>query len=73
MGRQVAQSVGCRTLHVEVQGSKLALGTRWWGRISPNQPHPKGAAPPVTTLLIEWWLHISLHEINIVREKGYND
>ena len=39
---QVAQSVERRTLEVEIRGSKPALGTWWWGRISPNQPYPKG-------------------------------
>ena len=31
----------------------LSLGTWWWGRIPPNQPYPKGAAPAATTLLAE--------------------
>ena len=44
MGRQVAQSVERRTLEVEVRCSQPALCTWWWGRISPNQPYPKGAA-----------------------------
>ena len=51
-GRQVAQSVKRRTLEVVVRGWKPALGTWWWGRISPNQPHSKGAAPAATTPLI---------------------
>ena len=51
---QVAQSVERRTLETEVWGSKPVLGTSWWGRISPNQPYPKGAAPAATTLLAEW-------------------
>ena len=54
LGRQVAQSVECRTLEVEVPGSKPALGTSWWDWISPNQPYPKGAAPAATTPLNEW-------------------
>ena len=41
-GSQVAQLVEHQTLEVEVQGSKPALGTWWWGRISPIQPYPKG-------------------------------
>ena len=51
---QVALSVEHMTLEAEVQGSKPALGTWWWGRITPNQPYPKGAAPALTTLLAEW-------------------
>ena len=43
--RQVAQSVERRTLEAEVWGSKPMLSTWWWGRIPPNQPYPKGAAP----------------------------
>ena len=35
------------------------LGTWWWGRIPPNQPYPKGAAPAATTLLAEWPISIS--------------
>ena len=66
-GRQVAQSVERRTLEVEVWGSKQPLGT--WGRISPNQPHPKGAAPTSTTPLNEWWLQIFLCGINTVSKK----
>ena len=58
MGRQVAQSVERRTLEVEVRGSKLALGAWWWGRISSNQPYPKGAAPAGERL------QISLNGIN---------
>ena len=54
LGRQVAQSVERRTLEAEVRGSKPVLGTWWWGRIPPNQSHPKGAAPAATTLLAEW-------------------
>ena len=50
-GRRVAQSVERRTLEVEVRGSRPALGTSWWGRISPNQPYSKGAAPAATTPL----------------------
>ena len=50
----VAQSVEHRTLEVEVPGSKTALSTWWWGRISPNQPYPKGAAPAATTSLNKW-------------------
>ena len=53
MERQVAQSVERRTLEVEVRGSKPALGTWWWGRISPNQPYPKGAVSEATTSLNE--------------------
>ena len=53
-GRQVAQSVEGRTLEAEVRSSKPVLGTWWWGRIPPIQPHPKGAAPAATTLLAEW-------------------
>ena len=34
VGRQVTQSVERRNLEVEVQGSKSALGTSFWGRIS---------------------------------------
>ena len=56
LGCQVAQSVERRTLEVEVRGgSKPALCTWWRGRIQPNQPYPKGAAPAATTLLAEWW------------------
>ena len=51
---EVAQSVERRTLEVEVQGSKPALGTWCWGKIPPNQPYLKGAAPAATTLLAEW-------------------
>ena len=54
LGRQVAQSVERRTLEAKVPGSKPVLGTWWWGRIPPNQPYPKGAAPAATTLLAEW-------------------
>ena len=50
-GRQVAQSVERRTLEAEVLGSNTELGTWWGGRIPPNQPYPKGAAPSATTLL----------------------
>ena len=53
LGRLVAQSLACRTLEAEVRGSKPVLGTWWRGRIPPNQPYPKGAAPAVTTLLAE--------------------
>ena len=45
LGRQVAQAVEHWTLEVEVQCSKPALGTWWWGRISINQPYLKDAAP----------------------------
>ena len=45
--RQVAQLVEPLTLEVEVWGSK------WWGRISPKQPYPKGAMPVVTKPLKE--------------------
>ena len=38
LGRQVAQSVE----------------RRWWGRMPPNQPYPKGAAPTAITLRAEW-------------------
>ena len=51
---KVAQSVERRTLELEVRGLKPTLGTWWWGRISPNQPYPKGAAPAATTSLNEW-------------------
>ena len=54
LSRQVAQSVERRALDVEVSGSKPAFGTWWWGRISPNQPYPNGAAPAATTPLNEW-------------------
>ena len=66
MGRQVAQSVERRTLEAEVPGSKSVLGTWWWGRISPNQPYPKGAAPAATTLLAEWRPSIPRKGVNIV-------
>ena len=69
VGRQVAQSVERRTLQVEVQGSKPALGTWWLGWISPNQPYPKGAAPEATTPLKQWWLQISLNGIDTVIKK----
>ena len=55
MYSQVAQSVERRTLEEEVRGSEPVLGTWWWGRIPPNQPYPKGAAPAATTLVEEWW------------------
>ena len=67
MGHRVAQLVERRTLWVEVRGSKPALGNEWWGRISPNQPYPKGAA---TTPLNEWWLQVYLNGINTVGKKS---
>ena len=48
--RQVAKSIERRALEAEVRGSKPVLGTWWWGRIRPNQPYPKGAAPAAITL-----------------------
>ena len=50
---QVAQLVEHQTLEVEVIGFKPALGTRWWGRIPPNQPYLKAVAPRAATLLAE--------------------
>ena len=50
LGRQVAQSVERRTMEA---GPGFET-TWWWGRIPPNQPYPKGAAPAWTTLLEEW-------------------
>ena len=49
-GSQVEHQI----LDVEVRGLKSALDTWWWGRISPYQPYPKGAASVATTLLAEW-------------------
>ena len=68
-GHQVAQSVERRTLEIEVRCSKPALCTWWWGRMSPNQPYPKGAAPAATTSLTKWGLHISLNGIKTVSKK----
>ena len=43
-GYQIGQSVQLRTLDVVDQGSKPALGTWWWGWISPNKTYPNGSA-----------------------------
>ena len=67
--RHVAQSVERRNLEVEVRGSKPALGTWRWGRIPPNQPYPKGAAPAATALLAVWWPEFSEKRINIVKRR----
>ena len=40
-----------------------------WGRISPNQQYLKDTVPMATSLIIEWWLQISLYGINRVPKK----
>ena len=45
----MAQSIDHETLVRKLLGSNFALGTWWWGRISPNQPYAKDATAELTT------------------------